>query len=82
MKPPLEQTHDEWLADYDGRVTPEPVNEVYPPDNDQGEGMVEEKALLPAGEYQATYLEHGLQPNFKGYGDKLVVSFTVMGLFG
>ena len=38
---------------------------------------VDEKALIPDGEYEAWYLGHELHPNFKGYGDKLVVSFSV-----
>lgn len=85
MRPPQEQTPDEWLVDYAGeKVMPvntptvtAPVCNALPSNDDHDEGVVEEKALIPAGKYHAIYLDHVLQPNFKGYGDKLVVSFTV-----
>jgi hypothetical protein len=79
---PERQSVDDWLADHAGaKVTPiQPQSPVssFPSTNDSNdEGVVEEHALIPEGEYQAWYLEHELHENFKGYGDKLVVSFSV-----
>ncbi|MFC1702423.1 hypothetical protein ACFL1J_06760 [Pseudomonadota bacterium] len=80
---PENQGVDDWLAEYNGEnVKPfpthtAPVSEAPTSNDDSDEGVVDEKALIPDGEYQAWYAGHELHPNFKGYGDKLVVSFSV-----
>lgn len=83
-KSPQEQTTSEWLAEYDGKnITPiqspiAPAREIPPSNDNHDEGVVDEYALIPDGEYSAWYLDHELHPNFKGYGDKLVISFSVI----
>jgi hypothetical protein len=80
---PDKQSVDDWLVDYaGGNVTPiqSPATiapEKKGPQKNDGEGVVEEHSLIPDGEYQAWFLDHKLHPNFKGYGDKLVISFSV-----
>jgi hypothetical protein len=82
---PEGQSVDDWLLDFTGAtVTPiktqppvAPVSTIPSTNESDDEGVVEEKPLLPEGEYPAWYLEHKKHPNFKGYGDKLVVSFRV-----
>jgi hypothetical protein len=81
-KSQIEQTNEEWLSDHAGKnVTPiqpsAPVNKTRSQHEGIHEGVVEEKPLLPEGEYPAWYSSHELHKNFKGYGDKLVVSFRV-----
>ena len=81
-KSPQQQTQQEWLADLNGESVPSiqhpaPIAPVNEHDLDQGEGEVEEHPLVPAGGYQAVYLHHKIHPNYQGYGDKLVVSFSV-----
>ena len=82
---PEEQSVDDWLSDYTGAtVTPiktqppvAPVIATPSINESDDEGIVEEKPLLPEGEYLAWYSSHEQHKNFKGYGDKLVVSFRI-----
>ena len=81
-KPQTNQSTDEWLRAYAGKnvtqIQPSaPLNKTQSQHDDLEEGVVEEKALIPEGEYSAWYSSHELHKNFKGYGDKLVVSFCV-----
>ena len=82
-RPPEKQSVDDWLTDYaGGNVTPIQSPAAVAPEKNSsqkndGEGVVEEHSLIPAGEYQAWFLDHKLHPNFKGDGDKLVISFSV-----
>lgn len=85
-KQPAEQTTEEWMADYNRKSEPPfhpptttaSVTDIPLSNKDSDEGIVEEKALIPAGEYQALYLSHELHPNFHGFGDKLVISYSVV----
>ena len=84
-KSPQEQTTDEWLESYGSHnVTPIQSSALVVPPRDNplpdesGEGLVIEYAWVPAGIFRGTYLKHELKPNFRGYGDKLIVEFCIV----
>jgi hypothetical protein len=71
---PADQTHDEWMDSFDGRVK-DVQRPTQQPANESGDCVVESAPLVPEGEYKLAYVEHFTQ-KVRGNG-KLQINFSI-----